>query len=191
MQEEEVLRILKDAGALLEGHFELRSGLHSDCFFQCANVLRYPALAEKLCAALVEKMRRTAPGCAAPDGVIAPAVGGIIVAHEIARALDVRSIFAEKQDGVLVLRRFEISKGERFVVAEDVITRGGRVQETVDIVESRGGKVVGVALLVDRSGGKVRFKYPTFSLAEMEPATYEPDKCPLCAKEIPLVHPGS
>jgi orotate phosphoribosyltransferase len=118
-------------------------------------------------------------------------MGGIVVGHEIARALNVRSIFAEKQEGKLVLHRFKIGKGERFVVAEDVVTRGGRVQETIDIVEAQGGSVVAVALLVDRSGGKAKFSYPTFSLLEMEPITYEPSQCPLCAKGVPMAHPGS
>lgn len=111
--------------------------------------------------------------------------------HEVARALDVRSIFAEKKDKELVLRRFAVKKGERLVVAEDVVTRGGSVQQTIDIVESHGGKVVAVALLVDRSGGKARFNYPTFSLLQMAPMTFEPDNCPLCEQGVALVHPGS
>lgn len=187
---EEIMRTFEETGALLEGHFELRSGLHSDRFFQCANVLRYPRAAERLCAALVKKMR----GGSALDGVdtvIAPALGGVIVGHEVARALDVRSIFVEKQDGKLFLRRFEIARGERVVVAEDVVTRGGRVQETIDIVTANGGEVVAVGLLVDRSGGKARFSHPTFSLLEMEPVTWQPEECPLCGRGLPIVHPGS
>ena len=191
MNQEEMLAIMKESGALLDGHFELRSKLHSNRYFQCANVLRYPRLAGKLCDELVARMQKQMPGGVQSDAVIAPAMGGIIVGHEIARALDVRSIFAEKQDGKLVMHRFKIGKGERFVVAEDVVTRGGRVQETIDIVESGGGKVVAVALLVDRSGGKAKFNYPTFSLLEMEPVTYEPSQCPLCAKGVPIAHPGS
>jgi orotate phosphoribosyltransferase len=136
-------------------------------------------------------MQKDMPGGVQADSVIAPAMGGIVVGHEIARALNVRSIFAEKQEGKLVLHRFKIGKGERFVVAEDVVTRGGRVQETIDIVEAQGGSVVAVALLVDRSGGKAKFSYPTFSLLEMEPITYEPSQCPLCAKGVPMAHPGS
>jgi orotate phosphoribosyltransferase len=125
------------------------------------------------------------------EAVIAPAMGGIIVGHELAGFLKTKFIFAEKQDGVLVMRRFAIRKGGRYVVAEDVVTRGGRVQETIDIVEKGGGVVVAIGLLVDRSGGKIKFKYPTFSLLEMEPVTYEPAVCPLCRKQIPVVHPGS
>jgi len=191
MNDSDVLKAFLDAEALLEGHFELRSGLHSDRYFQCANALRYPRLAEQLCAALVAKMRGALGPGPLCDGVIAPALGGIVVGHEVARALDVRSIFAEKQDGKLVLRRFGFRPGERFVVAEDVITRGGRVQETIDIVERGGGRVVAVAVLVDRSGGAAEFKYPVFSLLQMAPVTYEPSRCPLCARAVPMVHPGS
>jgi orotate phosphoribosyltransferase len=187
----ETLRILRDCEALLEGHFELRSGLHSDRFFQCANVLRYPRVATGLCSQLVHKMHAAMGEGFSPDLVVSPAMGGILVGHEVARALDVCSIFAEKDNGKLVLRRFDIKPGSKVVVAEDVITRGGRVQETIDIVLERGGQVVAVALLVDRSGGKARFDYPTFSLLDMEPVTYEPASCPLCKQGVPLVHPGS
>lgn len=190
MEQDQVYSIFKDTGALLEGHFELRSGLHSDRFFQCANVLRYPRVAEQLCADLAARIVETA-GTAEVDAVIAPAMGGIVVGHEIARAMAVKSIFAEKQEGKLVLRRFTIDVGETFIVAEDVVTRGGRVQETVDIVEANGGRIAAIALLVDRSGGSARFNYPTVSLMKMEPVTYEPAECPLCARGIPLEHPGS
>ena len=190
MDEAKVIEILEETGALLSGHFELRSGLHSERFFQCANLLRYPRYAQQCCTALVEKMR--ADGITDDvDTVIAPALGGIVVGHEVAREMNVKSIFAEKQDGNLVLRRFEIKPAERFVVAEDVVTRGGRVQETIDIVKAGGGEVAAVALLVDRSGGKVDFGYPVFSLLKMEPVTWPPAECPLCKKGLPLVHPGS
>jgi len=191
MEQKEILGILTDSGALLEGHFELRSGLHSDRYFQCANVLRYPRLAARLCDELVLRMKAEMKDKLRADSVISPAMGGILVGHEMGRALDVKHIFAEKQDGKLVMRRFKIAQGERLIVAEDVITRGGRVQETIDIVESAGGKVAAVAVLVDRSGGKAKFNYPTFSLLQMEPVTYEPAKCPLCAKGSKPVHPGS
>jgi orotate phosphoribosyltransferase len=191
MKEKEVLEILKKSDALLEGHFELRSGLHSDRYFQCANVLRYPRLAGRLCDALAAEVKKSLRKGTKIDTVIAPAMGGILVGHEMARALDVKSIFAEKQDGVLVMHRFSIKKGERCLVAEDVVTRGGRVQETIDIVEKAGGKVVGVAMLVDRSAGAAKFKYPAFSLLKMAPVTYKPAKCPLCAKGGKARHPGS
>lgn len=191
MRPEEILEVFRDSGALLEGHFELRSGLHSDRFFQCANVLRYPRLAERLCAALADRMRATFLKDAAADWVIAPALGGILVGYEVARALDVRSVFVEKRDDKLAMRRFEIGRGERYIVAEDVITRGGRTQETVDIVEQGGGLVAGIGVLVDRSAGTARFKYPLVSLLEMAPVTYDPQACPLCARKLPIVHPGS
>jgi orotate phosphoribosyltransferase len=182
---------MRDSGALLEGHFELRSKLHSDRFFQCANVLRYPRRAQALCEELVSRMRAILGQGGFADTVISPAMGGLPVGHEIARALDLGAIFAEKQDGKLVMRRFALRPGERFIVAEDVVTRGGRVQETIDIVEGAGGIVAAVALLVDRSAGAVSFKYPTFSLLQLAPVTYEPANCPLCRQGIPIVHPGS
>ena len=192
MNPNEVLALFKDTGALLQGHFQLRSKLHSDQFFQCAMVLRYPRIAARLCEAVVEQMRAGPKSVWPAAGVIAPAMGGIVVGHEIARILNVKSIFVEKQEGKLVLRRgFEIGAGERYIVAEDVITRGGRVQETIDIVTQAGGVVTAVAVLVDRSGGKASFAQPTFSLLRMEPVTFEPDRCPLCARGEPLVHPGS
>lgn len=191
MDQNDILGIMKESGALLEGHFELRSKLHSDRFFQCANVLRYPRRAQVLCEELVRRMRAQLGEGTIADTVISPAMGGLAVGHEIARALDCGAIFAEKQDGKLVMRRFTIRKGERLVVAEDVVTRGGRVQETIDIVESAGGVVAAVAFLVDRSAGAVAFPYPTFSLLQLAPATYEPAACPLCRKGVPMVHPGS
>lgn len=191
MTEQEVLNVFLDTKALLRGHFELRSGLHSDQFFQCAKVLQHPRIAATLCEALVSKLRKEIPGLYA-NGVIAPAMGGLFVGHEVAKTLGVLSIFAEKQEGGLTLRRgFEIPRGSSWVVAEDVITRGGRVQETIDIVEGRGGKVAAVAVLVDRSGGKAKFVPPTVSLLQMEPVTYDPKTCPLCAEGKAVEHPGS
>ena len=191
MKHEEVLETLHDCGALLDGHFQLRSGLHSDQFFQCANLLRYPRVASRLCEALVAMLPAELRTAGAADCVISPALGGILVGHEIARALDLPHIFAEKQDGKLEMRRFSIQPGSRFIIAEDVITRGGRVQETLDIVRGAGASVVSILLLVDRSGGSVTFDVPQYSLLEMSPAVYAPDDCPLCSREQPLVHPGS
>jgi len=189
MNNAEVLKTLSETGALLSGHFELRSGLHSDRFFQCANALRYPDAAERLCRALAEKMRPSISG--GVDAVISPALGGLIVGHELARALGVMSVFAEKADGVLVMRRFAITPGARYVVAEDVVTRGGRVQETMDIVNAGGGTVVAVGLLVDRSAGTVRFDAPMVSLIEMAPTVWTPADCPLCKTGSKAEHPGS
>lgn len=190
MKQDEILAIFEETGALLNGHFELRSGLHSNQFFQCALVLQYPLLAGQLCEALVEKMKAELADLKV-DTVIAPAMGGITIGHDVARALGVRFIFVEKEDNALKLRRFDISEGERFVIAEDVVTRGGRVQETVDIVKENGGEVAAIGILVNRSGGKAQFEAPLISLLDIEPVTYDPADCPLCKEGIPLVHPGS
>ncbi|MBQ4199469.1 MAG: orotate phosphoribosyltransferase [Kiritimatiellae bacterium] len=203
MTEQEILKTFSDTGALLEGHFELRSKLHSDRYFQCANVLRFPRIAARLCDELVAKMKA---GCdiGRIDGVISPAVGGILVGHEVARALDVQCVFAEKvQAGdevdaagkpvtKLAMRRFSLKPGERYVVAEDVVTKGGRVQETIDLVKAAGAEVAAVVLLVDRSKGSVKFgDIPMFSLVQIQPTTWEPAACPLCAAGGRPVHPGS
>ncbi len=190
MTDKEILKTLEETGALLSGHFELRSGLHSNRFFQCANVLRYPRVAGRLCEELTARAR-AAMALDGVDGVISPALGGILVGHEVARALDVKCLFAEKQDGALVMRRFTLKPGERYVVAEDVITRGGRVQETIDLVKAAGAEVVAVLVLVDRSAGQAAFAYPTFPLLRMAPEVWEPAACPLCARHEPFVHPGS
>ncbi len=190
MKQEEVLKLFEETSALLNGHFELRSGLHSNQFFQCALVLQYPRIAGQLCVALVEKMKEELAELEV-DTVIAPAMGGITIGHDVARALGVRFIFVEKEDNELKLRRFKISKGERFVIAEDVVTRGGRVQETIDIVEENGGVVAAIGIYVNRSGGKAAFNAPLVSLLEIEPITYDPSSCPLCEEGVELVHPGS
>ena len=203
MTEEEILKIFAETGALLEGHFELRSKLHSDRYFQCANVLRFPRIAARLCDELVAKMN-AACDLGRIDGVISPAVGGILVGHEVARALDTKCVFAEKvQAGdevdatgkpvtKLAMRRFSLKPGERYVVAEDVVTKGGRVQETIDLVQAAGAEVAAVVLLVDRSKGSVKFgDIPMFSLVQIQPTTWEPAACPLCAAGGHPVHPGS
>ena len=189
MTQQEVLEILTNTGALLHGHFELRSGLHSSDFFQCANLLRYPRQAEKLCAALAKLI----PAHLAKEAVtiISPALGGILVGHEVARALDKKSIFAEKQDGKLVLRRFSILPEEPIIIVEDVVTRGGRVQETVDIVRANGGNLLAVATLVDRSNGAAAFGVPHVSLLKMSPVTWDPSECPHCKRGSKPMHPGS
>ena len=203
MTEEEILKIFAETGALLEGHFELRSKLHSDRYFQCANVLRFPRIAARLCDELVAKMN-AACDIGRIDGVISPAVGGILVGHEVARALDTKCVFAEKvQAGdevdatgkpvtKLAMRRFSLKPGERYVVAEDVVTKGGRVQETIDLVKAAGAEVAAVVLLVDRSKGAVTFgDVPMVSLVQIQPTTWEPAACPLCAAGGHPVHPGS
>lgn len=191
MSDTNLLKKFEETGALLNGHFELRSGLHSNRFFQCALLLQYPRIAGEVCEALVEKIKDTL-GELEIDTVIAPALGGISVGHEVGRALGIRFVFVEKDaNGDLIMRRFKIREGERFLVAEDVITRGGRVQETVDIVKAHGGIVQAIGVLVDRSGGKAQFDVPLVSLLQMEPVTWEPAECPLCKQGQSLVHPGS
>ena len=203
MTEQEILDIFSQTGALLQGHFELRSKLHSDRYFQCANVLRYPRIAARLCDELVAKLKASA-NIGAIDGVISPAVGGILVGHEVARSLDTKCVFAEKvQAGdevdatgkpvtKLAMRRFSLKPGERYVVAEDVVTKGGRVQETIDLVKAAGAEVAAVVLLVDRSKGAVKFgDIPMVSLVQIQPTTWEPAACPLCAAGGHPVHPGS
>ena len=190
MKQDEVLKIFEETNALLIGHFELRSGLHSNQFFQCALVLQYPRIAGQLCEALVEKMKSELQELDV-DTVIAPAMGGITIGHDVARALGVRFIFVEKENNALKLRRFKIKPGERFVVAEDVVTRGGRVQETINIVKENGGIVAAIGILVNRSGGKASFDVPLVSLLDIEPVTFDPADCPLCKEVLELVHPGS
>jgi orotate phosphoribosyltransferase len=185
---EDLLALFRKTGALLDGHFVLRSGLHSRQYFQGAILLQYTDVAEHVCRMLADKLRDF--NC---DEVISPALGGIIVGQEVARSLGKRHIFVEKEDGKLALRRgFKIDKGERFIVAEDVVTRGGRVQETIDIVRAHGGVVAAVGVIVDRSGAqKPDFGCPFVSLVEMKMETFEPDKLPVDLARIPAVKPGS
>lgn len=188
MTDAQVLERLTTTKALLAGHFLLRSGLHSDRYFQAALVLQHTRIAAELC----EELARRFAGVTV-DTVISPAIGGIIVGQEVGRALGVKAIFAEKDDlSNLVLRRgFSIAAGERVLVAEDVITKGGRVQQTLDLVRQAGGVAVGVAVMVDRSGGKVSFDVPVKSLVRLDLPTYDPAVCPLCAKKLPIDKPGS
>jgi orotate phosphoribosyltransferase len=185
---EDLLELFRRTGALLDGHFVLRSGLHSRQFFQCALLLQHTTIAADVCGRLADKLR--AYDC---DSVISPAMGGIIVGQEVGRSLGKRHIFVEKEDGRLVLRRgFVIKKGERFVVAEDVVTRGGRVQETVDIVHAHGGGVSAVGVIVDRSGAtKPQFGCPFVSLIEMNVETFPADAVPPDLANVPAIKPGS
>jgi orotate phosphoribosyltransferase len=187
MTQEQVLQVFKDTGALLQGHFVLRSGLHSRQFFQCALALQQMPIVEKLGAALAAKAR----GLGAHT-VISPAMGGLVIGQEVARQLGVRFIFVEKEEGKLALRRgFKISPGEKILVVEDVVTKGGRVQETIDIVRNHGGQLVGIAMLVDRSNGAVNFGVPTASLIALQVEAFEPSKLPPDLASTPAVKPGS
>ena len=187
MTHEQVLQIFRDTGALLEGHFILRSGLRSRQYFQCALAIQRMPLVEDLGEALAAKVRSL--GAAT---VIAPAMGGLVIGQEVARQLGVRFIFVEKEESKLVLRRgFKIALGEKLLVVEDVVTKGGRVQETIDIVRVCGGKVLGVAMLVDRSNGSVNQGVPMFSLLALNVETFHPDKLPPDLAKLPPVKPGS
>jgi orotate phosphoribosyltransferase len=183
-----ILEIFRQKKALLEGHFVLSSGLHSRQYFQCALVLQHTGVAAEICSQLATKLADVE--C---DAVISPAMGGIIVGQEVGRNLGKRHIFAEKQDGKLVLRRgFKVAPGERFIVAEDVVTRGTKVQETIEIVRSFGGRVVAVGCLVDRSGDLVPdFGCKFVSLVKLSVETFEPDTLPADLATIPVDRPGS
>jgi len=182
-----VLRLLKKTEALLEGHFLLSSGLHSDRYFQCARLLQYPRNAARVGKAIGELCR--------PFGVqlvVSPALGGVVIGHEVGRALGVRAIFTEREQGIMRLRRgFTIEPGERVLVVEDVVTTGKSQLEAAAAVTAAGGVVVGLAAIVDRSGG-VSFPYPFRSLLQLKVATYAPEVCPLCAAgKLPALKPGS
>lgn len=187
MTQDQVLQVFRDTGALLEGHFVLRSGLHSRQFFQCALALQQMPIVEKLGAALAAK--------ASPLGavtVISPAMGGLVIGQEVARQLGLRFIFVEKEEGKLALRRgFKIAPGEKILIVEDVVTKGGRVQETIDIVRANSGIVAGVAMVVDRSNGQTQLGVPIFSLIALQVETFDPTTLPPDLAKTPAVKPGS
>jgi orotate phosphoribosyltransferase len=173
-------------GALLEGHFQLSSGLHSNRYVQCAKLLQHPVEAAWACRSLAESIRETV------DVVVGPALGGVVVAYELARALGVRALFTERKDGSMQLRRgFEIAPGERILLCEDVITTGGSAKEAASCLEFLGGQIVAVACLVNRSSGQADFGVPLYSLLDTTIATYDPATCPLCAEGSSAVKPGS
>lgn len=183
----EALAIFRETGALLEGHFILRSGLHSRQYFQCALALQQMPVVEKFGRVLAERVRSLAP-----ETVIAPAMGGLVIGQEVARQLGVRFIFVEKEEGKLALRRgFRIAPGERLLVVEDVITQGGRVQETLAIVRQSQGVPVGVAILVDRSDGRVNLGVPMLSVIALKVETFDPANLPADLAAVPVVKPGS
>ncbi len=187
MTESDALQIFRDSGALLEGHFILRSGLRSRQYFQCALALQDMPTVEKLGAAVAEKVKYLQPRT-----VIAPAMGGLVIGQEVARQLRVRFIFAEKEEGKLVLRRgFKIAPDEKILIVEDVVTKGGRVQETMEIVRANQGTVVGVAMVVDRSDGTVNLGVPMFSVLKLNVETFEPNNLPPDLAKVPPTKPGS
>ncbi|KAF0091280.1 MAG: hypothetical protein FD141_1069 [Fusobacteria bacterium] len=184
---EEIKKIFIDSGALLEGHFRLTSGRHSDRYIQCARVLMEPNYTAALCGHLAEAFKEDAV-----DVVVGPAMGGIVISYEMARQLGVPSLFTERVDGKMTLRRnFTIEPGQKVLVVEDVVTTGGSVKEVIDIVRENGGKVVGVALLVDRSNGKVDLGARVEACLSMDVKSYEAEECPLCKAGLPIIKPGS
>jgi orotate phosphoribosyltransferase len=187
MDQSSVLDLFRQSGALLEGHFRLTSGLHSSNYLQCALVLQHPAHAEALGRALAARLQ--AEGATA---VLSPAIGGLIIGHEVARALSVRALFAERQDGTLTLRRgFSLSADDRVVIVEDVVTTGGSTRETIDVARRAGAKVIAAGSIIDRSGGASALDVPFHALATLSVPTYHPDACPLCAQGVAVTKPGS
>ena len=194
MTRDELLDLYRQSGALLEGHFRLTSGLHSPGYLQCALVLQHPPHAEALGRAIADRVRELRATV-----VLSPALGGVVIGHEVGRALGVRAIFAERQEGRLALRRgFTLAPADRVLVVEDVMTTGGSTRETIDVARAAGGEVVGTASIVDRSGDPStgsgqgrRFDLPYVSLLEIALPTYQSEACPLCAQGLPVVKPGS
>ena len=183
----QVLDIFRETKALLEGHFQLTSGLHSPHYFQCAKVLQYPKYLHLFAGEIAKHF-----AYAEIEVVISPAIGGVVVGTEVGRMMGVRTMFAERNDGVMELRRgFELRSGERALVVEDVVTTGGSVSEVMEIVQKSGATVNGVGFIVDRSNGKTRFEAKQFSVLQMDAITYKPAECPLCAAGSKAVKPGS
>jgi orotate phosphoribosyltransferase len=191
-QAEAILELFRSTGAYLEGHFRLTSGLHSGVYLQCALVLQHPSAAEKLGRLLAEEIRKLAPGKI--DIVVSPALGGLIIGHETARALGARFLFTERDPAskeMLLRRGFTVAPGETAVVVEDVITTGGSTQDVIRTLAARGVSVPAAASIIDRSGGRADVGVPRVALATMEMAAHYPEDCPLCQAGIPVVKPGS
>lgn len=187
LPKEELLQIFRDTNALLDGHFLLTSGLHSPQYFQCAKVLQYPKYLHLLSGEIAKHFELSEI-----ELVISPAIGGIVVGTEVGRMLEARTIFAEREDGAMKLRRgFEIKKGERVLVVEDVVTTGGSVKEIIKLVKDASAELAGVGYIVDRSNGKTTFNAKEFSVLRMDVVTYSPEACPLCKTGSPAVKPGS
>ena len=187
MREEEVKQLLQETEAILEGHFLLTSGLHSPLYVEKFNLLQWPKQTERLCKELAERFAD-----AGVEVVIGPMTGGILLAHEVGKALETRAIFTERENGAMALRRgFFIRPGEKVLIVEDIVTTGGSIKEVIDVVKQHGGVPVAVSMLVDRSGGKANFgDVPCTALLHMNVETYTPDHCPLCQKGIPMTKRG-
>jgi len=187
MQADDVIQKFRETGALLEGHFVLTSGLHSAVYLQCALVLQHPLVAAEFARAIADHFRTQNIST-----VASPAIGGIIIGHEVARALDARFIWTERQDGAMVLRRgFTVSPGEKFLVVEDVITTGGSTRETVATLQASGAEVIGAASIIDRSDGQAVVGVPRIALGTLKVAAVDPAVCELCQQGTPAIKPGS
>lgn len=187
LNENEIFAIFRETGALLEGHFLLTSGKHSNVYFQCAKVLQYPDYTKQICELIAKQFESYEF-----ETVVAPAMGGIIVGYEVARQLNKRFIFTEREDNNMTLRRgFGLNENEKVLVCEDVITTGGSVYEVINIVKNHKANVVGVGAIVDRSGGKVKFDAPLYTTLQINAETYTPEDCILCRENIPVIKPGS
>jgi len=186
--EDELLNLLREKSAYLEGHFLLSSGLHSPNYMQCARILQFPQIASSLGQEIRKKLSsETGP----VDVVLSPALGGLIIGHEVARSWDVPFLFCERENGQMRMRRFDMKPGQNVVVIEDVVTTGGSTKETIAVAESLGGKIVGIGSIVDRASKPPDFPAVFRSLLKLPLDNYQPESCPLCAKNIPLVKPGS
>jgi len=189
MDSEVVLGIFREAGALLEGHFKLSSGKHSDIYYEKFNILQLPKLCEKVCMALAELFKGDKV-----EVVVGPTMGGIIIAYEVAKNLGVNAIYAERADsgqGRIFKRGFHINEGQRVLIVDDVMTTGGSVFEVIELVEKHRAEIVGIGELLDRSGGKVKFDYPFKTLATVTASAWLPEECPLCRKGMPITQRGS
>ena len=186
--EREVLHALQATGAVLDGHFVLSSGRHTGRYVQCARLLQHPDLAQRVCLLLGERAQSFGP----IDAVVGPALGGIVVAHELARALSVRGLFTERQNGQMTLRRgFEIEESERVLIAEDVVTTGGSSLEVANVLTKCGATILGIACIVDRRPEDTELPLPLISALRLKIDAFEPVVCPLCRQGIPAVKPGS
>lgn len=187
LEQKEILEIFRETKVLREGHFRLTSGKHSKKYMQCAQVLQYPKFTERLCEDLARRFKGQELHV-----VVAPAIGGILIAYEVAKVLGIRALFTEREEGKMMLRRgFDIEEDENVLVVEDVITTGGSVFEVMETVRERGANVCGVGVLVDRSNGRVHFGVRKEALLSLEIETWDPDDCPLCKEGIPIMKPGS
>ena len=188
MTNEELMQILTESGAYQSGHFKLSSGLHSGNYIQCSQLLKFPRIAEKVCAEIGELFKDENI-----EMVVGPAIGGILVAYEVGRALNVPAIFAERENGVMTLRRgFHVEPGTRCLVTEDVLTTGGSAQEVVELLQSKGAEVVAATSIIDRTpGNTIKLKVPFKSLIQLSFPTHNPEECPMCKEGMPIQKPGS